>query len=183
MDLVVGPHQLLNTEADVSLAAWYATPLTQTQAADLQRQAQQLLQRNMTSGGSSLAPRLADMIAGFWLGRVVAHDYRSLIATAPEAEQAAVELLYGQLLMSCKRSGAMQHLERGFELATLALAPADYFVLLRRHALLRHLVLTPAGAMPQTLDDLLQEARIIQRLQPGGGMSRGSVNPHDDTLG
>ncbi|MBI5041017.1 MAG: hypothetical protein HZB57_07420 [Gammaproteobacteria bacterium] len=177
------PHQLLQPEATVSLAAWYASPLEPALAADLQLQARQLLQRVLASGGSSLAPRLAEMIAGFWHGRIVTHDYRSLVGTVPEAQQAAVELVYGQLLMSRKQTGAMQHLDRGFELATAALAPAAYFILLRRHTLLRNLVLTPAGAIPQTLPDLLQEARVIQRLQPSHGLPRNLRNPHDDTLG
>lgn len=183
MDITPDLRQLLQPEADLSLAVWYAAPLTPAQATELQAQARQLSQRNLASGGSVLAPRLADMIAGFWLGRNVTHDYRSLIATVPEAQQAAVELAYGQLLMSRKQAGAMHHLDRGFELATAALAPAEYFVLLRRHALLRRLALTATGAPPQSLPDLLREARVIQRLQPDGRHPRDLRNPHDDTLG
>jgi hypothetical protein len=182
MDLMPAPHQLLNTEEDLSLAAWYASPLTEIQAAALQTQARQLQQRTLTSGVSALAPRLADMIAGFWLGRVVAHDHRSLIATSPTTDLAAVELVYGQLLMSRKLASAMWHLDRGFELASATLAPAAYFLLLRRHEQLRNLVLTSAGALPQTLPELLQEARIIQSLQSAGGRQRNRRHPHEDTL-
>lgn len=173
----------LHNEAELSLAAWYATPLTEPQAQALQSQARLRLQHVMTCGASLLAPRLADVIAGFWLGRDISHDYRSLMATLPEPQRALVELVYGQLLMSCKRSGALVHLERGFELATAVLAPAAYFVLLRRHSLLRHLVLTPVGAPPQTLSDLLQEARVIARMNAGRGIARGADNSHEDTLG
>lgn len=173
----------LHNETALSPAAWVATPLTKPQALALQTQARLRLQQAMTRGTSLLAPRLADVIAGFWLGRDVSHDYRSLMATLAEPQRALVESVYGQLLMSCKRGGALVHLERGFELATAVLAPAAYFVLLRRHSLLRHLVLTPAGAPPQTLSDLLQEARVIQRLNAGRGIARGADNSHEDTLG
>jgi hypothetical protein len=183
VDLVPDPVRWLQSEADFSLAAWYASPLTQMQATALQTDARLRLQQAMTGRMSSLVPRLADVIAGFWLGRDVSLDYRSLMATLPEMQRATVELVYGQLLMSCKRSAAMLHLERGFELATAVLAPAAYFVLLRRHTLLSYLVLTPTGAPPQTLGDLMQEARVIQRLSAGRGVRGGSNNPHDDTLG
>jgi len=183
VDLVPDPIRWLQAEADFSLAAWYASPLTQIQATALQTQARLCLQQAMTGGTNSLVPRLADVIAGFWLGRDVNHDYRSLMATLPETQRASVELVYGQLLMSCKRSSAMLHLERGFELVTAMLAPAAYFVLLRRHTLLSYLVLTPAGSPPQTLGDLLREARVIQRLSDRRGVLRGSYNSHDDTLG
>lgn len=183
MDIIPDPRQLLQSEAAPALAAWYASPLTQSQALELQAQARGYMQRILAGGGDSLAPRLAEMIAGYWQGRAVTHDYRSLIATLPEVRQAAVELVYGQLLMSRKRTGAMRHLDRGFELATPAFEPAAYFVLLRRHTLLRNLVLTVAGSPPQTLSDLLQEARVIQRLQSGRGGPRAPRNTHDDTLG
>jgi len=183
VDLVPDPVIWLQSEAGFSLAAWYASPLTQTQATALQMQARLYLQQAMIGGTNSLVPRLADVIAGFWLGRDVSHDYRSLMATLPETQRASVELVYGQLLMSCKRNNAMLHLERGFELATTALAPAAYFALLRRHTLLSYLVLTTAGAPPLTLGDLLQEARVIQRLSAGRGVLCGPDNPHDDTLG
>ncbi|MBI5461496.1 MAG: hypothetical protein HY941_04840 [Gammaproteobacteria bacterium] len=177
------PCQLLQPEAVVSRVGWYATPLALETAAELQAQARQVLQRTLVQGGYALAPRLAEMIAGFWLGRDVSHDYRSLVATVPETQQAAVELVFGQLLMSRKRAGALHHLNRGFELATATLAPAVYFILLRRHTLLRNLVLTATGSLAQTLPDLLQEARVIQRLQRGHGLPRTLRNPHDDTLG
>lgn len=149
----------------------------------LQIQARQRLQLSMTQGTNALVPRLADMIAGFCLGRDVSHDHRSLMATLPETQRAMVEMVYGQLLMSCKRSAALAHLERGFERATAALAPEAYFVLLRRHNQLRHLVLTIAGSAPQPLADLLQEARVIQRLRTGGYIRRDPRISHDDTVG
>lgn len=182
MDLVPDPVRWLQSDTDFSLAAWYASPLTQMQAKALETLARRRLQQAMTHKTNSLVPRLADVIAGFWLGRDVRHDYRSLMATLPEPQRATIELVYGQLLMSCKRSAAMLHLERGFERATAALAPGAYFVLLRRHTLLSYLVLTPTGVPPQTLADLLQEARVIKRLGVGG-VPRGAKHPHDDTLG
>ncbi len=182
VDIIADPQHWLHSADTLSLAAWYATPLSELQARDLQLQARQLLQRQMLSGSAALAPRLADLIAGFWLGRDVSHDHRSLMATLPVPQRALVELIYGQLLMACKRNAAQQHLTRGFELATELLEPAAYFVLLRRHAQLRELVLSPAGSPPQALPELLLEARVIQRLKRGRG-SRLPITSHDDTLG
>jgi hypothetical protein len=128
-----------------------------------------------------LAPRLAELISGFWLGRAVALDHRSLIATLPPESQALVELVYGQLLISRKLAGALEHLDRGFTLAVPQLEPGEYFTLLRRHELLRALPLHATASAAQSLSDLLTEARVIRRLQPHG--RRRTAHPHDDTLG
>lgn len=183
-DLNVDARQLLLPDASLPRAGWYATPLTPEEAEALHAQARQAVQRSLSIGAPCerpLAPRLAELIAGFWLGRAVALDHRSLIATQPVEQQALVELVYGQLLISRKLMGALEHLDRGFTLAIPQLAPAEYFALLRRHDLLRALPLRAAASTPQTLPDLLTEARVIRRLQPAG--RRGTVHPHDDTLG
>ncbi|HEY9198508.1 MAG TPA: hypothetical protein VIR60_04010 [Gammaproteobacteria bacterium] len=183
-DHIVDAQQLLLPDARLPYAGWYADPLAQQAAAALHVQARQAVQRTLAegiSGGLPLAPRLAELIAGFWLGRAVALDYRSLSATQPPELQALVELVYGQLLLSRKLAGALEHLDRGFILAVPHLAPAEYFALLRRHELLRALPLRADAALGQTLPDLLTEARVIRRLQPAG--RRRTAHPHDDTLG
>lgn len=183
-DQIIAALQLLTPDARLPHAGWYADPLAQEAATVLHAQARQAVQRTLaqgTSGGQPLAPRLAELIAGFWLGRAVALDHRSLIATQPPELQALVELVYGQLLISRKLSGALEHLERGFVLAIPHLAPADYFALLRRHELLRALPLRAEASVARTLPDLLTEARVIRRLQPVG--RRRTAHPHDDTLG
>ena len=183
-DYSVDVQQLVLPDTPLPLAGWYAQPLTATAAAGLHAEARHAMQSALTGGaahGQSLAARLAELIAAFWLGRVVALDYRSLIATHPPENVALVELIYGQLLISCKLTGALEHLERGFTLAVPHLAPADYFALLRRHELLRVLSLHPQPSAAQTLTDLLIEARVIRRLQPAN-RHRGD-SPHDDTLG
>lgn len=177
----VDVSRLLQPDADLPRVAWYAAPLPPEAAADLHAQARQAEQRALTSGSQPLAPRLAELVAGFWLGRAVALDYRSLVATLPAESQALVELIYGQLLISRKLAGALEHLDRGFVLAVPQLAPGEYFTLLRRHETLRALPLGATASAPQTLADLLTEARVIRRLQPAA--RRPSVHPHDDTLG
>ena len=183
-DYSVDVQQLVLPGASLPPAGWYAQPLTATAAAGLHAAARRSVQSALAGGaarGQSLAARLAELIAAFWLGRAVALDYRSLIATHPPEVVALVELIYGQLLISCKLAGALEHLERGFTLAVPQLAPADYFALLRRHELLRALPLHRQPSAAQALPDLLIEARVIRRLQPAGWRPGGS--PHDDTLG
>ena len=183
-DYSVDVQQLVLPDAPLPPAGWYAQPLTATAAAGLHAEARRAVQSALADGTArdrSLAARLAELIAAFWLGRAVALDYRSLIATHPPETVALVELIYGQLLISCKLTGALEHLDRGFSLAVPHLAPAEYFALLRRHELLRVLPLHPQPAAAQTLLDLLTEARVIRRLQPAG--RRPGASSHDDTLG
>lgn len=173
--------QLLVPGGDPPLAGWYATPLAASRAAELLALSRQAIQRALADSASADLPRLAQVIAGFWLGHVVEHDYRSLAATLAPERRALLELIYGQLLISRKCAGALEHLRRGFALATPGLAPADYFALLRRHELLQALVLSPRGVAAQTLADLLNEARIVRRFAHGRGAPPG--HSPDDTLG
>ena len=183
-DYSVDVQQLALPDALLPLAGWYAQPLTATAAAGLHTAARRSVQSVLARGaarGQPLAARLAELIAGFWLGRTVTHDYRSLAATYPPEAVALVELIYGQLLISRKLTGAWTHLERGFTLAIPQLSPADYFALLRRHELLRMLPLGTEASAARTLPDLLTEARVIRRLQPAG--RRPGDPAHEDTLG
>ena len=180
-DRTIDPHLLLQPDAELPHAGWYAAPLAADTAKGLHAKARQAVQQALASGVPPLAPKLAEMIAGFWLGRAAALDHRSLVATQPPESQALVELIYGQLLVSRRLAGALEHLDRGFRLAIPYLAPGEYFTLLRRHELLRALPLHATASAAQTLPDLLTEARVIHRLQPPG--RRRTAHPHDDTLG
>jgi hypothetical protein len=172
---------LLVASFDPPLAGWYATPLSPPRAAELRVQARRTEQQALASAGDATLPRLAHLIAGYWLGQAMELDYRSLAATLPPERQALVELIYGQLLISRKRAGALDHLRRGFALAAPALAPADYFALLRRHELLQSLVLSAPGSASLGLADLLNEARIVRQFGTGRGSRPGHKD--DDTLG
>ncbi len=163
-------------------AGWYATPLSGGAAAAFTQAAHHAAQRALAEGREAWRPRLGDLIGQYWSGRPVELDYRSLMATAPQEARPLVELVYGQLLVSRKRSGALLHLDRGFTLLTPVLSPGDYFALLKRHELLRMLILTETAASPLDLPELLVEARVIRRLRQGGSGPVIDLS-HDDTLG
>ncbi|MFA7387282.1 MAG: hypothetical protein WCZ87_06430 [Thiohalobacteraceae bacterium] len=176
------PFGLVTAPAEPPVAGWYATPLSVEAAESLGAQARQALQRALAGRRSLFAPQLAELIAGFWLGRDIALDYRSLQATLRSDRAALAELVYGQLLMSRKLLGASEHLRQGFRRAVTRLAPAEYLALLRRHDLLEVLVLTSRPAAPQPLAELLREAGVIRRLERGSAR-RDVLHRHDDTLG
>lgn len=166
------------------LGNWYADPITNSAADNLQRRARQALQHGYAHGEDCFAARLQDIAASFWLGRSIEGDYRSLAATSTDEHQhALIDLVFGQLLISRKLAGALHYLDSGFSRAANLLKPADYFRVLKRHELLRHLVLGRQPAAAQDLTSLLGEARIIARL---GGITATSgrcrYSP-DDTIG
>jgi len=172
----------LEPSAALPLAGWYATPMSGEAAAALTQAAHRTAQRALADGGEAWRPRLGGLIGQYWSGRPVELDYRSLMATAPREARPLVELIYGQLLVSRKRSGALPHLDRAFALLIPGLDPADYFALLKRHELLRMLLLTDTGSAPLDLPELLVEARVIRRLRQGGSGPAIDLS-HDDTLG
>ncbi|MCK9529802.1 MAG: hypothetical protein M0R77_04465 [Gammaproteobacteria bacterium] len=164
-----------------TLGRWYADPCpadAARQALALVEQREQALRRR---GRGSLALRLSAMRAQAALGEDVEAEYERLAALVVRRHtraQALVELVYGQILMSRRRTGAMRHLDRGFALARHLLAPEDYFVVLKRHALLA--LLPPADLPCAPLADLLTTARVMARLG-----ARRNPPPHDpgDTFG
>ncbi|MDE2089269.1 MAG: hypothetical protein KGJ12_04550, partial [Gammaproteobacteria bacterium] len=99
-------------------------------------------------------------------------------------DQALVELVYGQLLMSRKLYGAMEHLTAGFARAANLFAPDEYFSVLKRHALLGHLSLSERPSAPQDLASLLTEAAVIRRLETrGAGQHRPAATDASDLTG
>lgn len=148
------------------LSAWYAVPLDAGAAEALAAQSRQSLRACYGNGADGFRFQLQQAIARYWLGREVEPDIRNLLATEKDpVRRALVALVYGQLLVSCKRAGAWEYLDRGFGGAANRLPPDDYFAVLKRHERLRRLALSPRGAPGQPLDALLAEAEVIRRLQ------------------
>jgi hypothetical protein len=164
------------------LSAWYGTPLSRDRVACLQVAAQDELQARLCSGTPCFQLHVLQLVCRFQGQADVGLAYEKLLTAAQDVfEQALLELVYGQLLISCKKAGAHQHLADGFVLAADYLASADYFQLVRQHELLACLPLSEIPSLPQPLESLLAEAAVIKQLQGGTGAQFGRT--HLDTLG
>ena len=169
-------------ESPLALSAWYATPLTRHQLAKLQFATQQELQTRLRNGASCYAVHVLQFVFRFQQQVDVEPGYQQLRAVAQNIpEQALLELVYGQLLASCKQTGALQHLEDGFALAAEFLSSTDYFRLLRQHELLGWLRFAASASVSQPLQSLLAEAAVIKQLQGESGVAFEAA--HLDTLG
>jgi hypothetical protein len=167
-----------------SLAQWVADPLP----ADLAEQWLPGIQRRpsacLVNGDTTFGPRLVELILHFWSGRDIDGGYKNLLALLPEGrERAMLELSVGQLLMARRLANSWEHLDQGFALAAHLLEPEDYFIVLKRHALLRQLPLgsRPAAGVP--LSQLLDEAQVIARLKDGVKRPFSVGSGHSDTVG
>ena len=138
------------------LAGWYAVPMARDEAR--RRLVNRELAQKTTPGSD-----LRDQILGFWAEGPQRLHFAPLLATAHGKELALLRLVQGQLLMSVRLAGAMAHLDAGFQAAAPFLAPHDYFILLRRHELLRRLPLGDRPRTPAGLEALLVEARLRGR--------------------
>ncbi|RRQ21928.1 hypothetical protein [Thiohalobacter thiocyanaticus] len=168
--------------ASLRLADWYALPLPEPAARALLAQARQRRQSALKRGEAVLVQRLIELIAGWWCGQDLDMHHASLSAECRERhEQALLELVTGQLLISRRLAAARPHLQQGFALAAPLLPAQDYFTVMKRHGLLEYLPLGPSASAPLTLDELLTEAAVIRRLQ-GGRPGGGRADPAD-TLG
>lgn len=154
-----------------NLGRWYADPLNETQAQALLARAEDTRQSYLRAQRPCIVCYLVIMIAHYSLGRPVDRDYQLLRKRTAGTRhgRALTELVYGQLLMSRKLSGAREHLARGFELACHLFKAPDYFVVRKRHKLLSHLVLHSWPAPPAALRQLLAEAAAIKRLELSAG--------------
>ena len=156
--------------------------MTDSQLAQLLSVCQQELQTRLCNGGSCFALHVLQLVCRFQRQANVELAYQQLRTSAQDAsEQALLELVYGQLLASRKKTGAHQHLADGFALAAAVLSSTEYFQLVRRHELLGWLVLSDAASVPQPLDALLAEAAVIKKLQGDAGLPHSLA--HRDTLG
>jgi hypothetical protein len=165
-----------------SLATWYGEPVAAADAACLYADTEKALRYRLCAGSPVFTLQVLQLLARFWMGVSIPLDYQQLAAsTTEQRDQALLEIVYGQLLLSRRQWPALQHLERGFRLAASYLAATDYFLLVRRHELLRHIPLSDVQVSPQGLQSLLAEAAVIRQLQ-GTGRHTCSVS-HHDTLG
>ena len=168
--------------AQLRLADWYAEPLSAEAARAMLARARRRRQASLKAGESTFTARLIELIAGWWGGQDLAMHHASL-AGEPRTpqEQALLELVTGQLLVSRKLAAGRAHLQRGFALAAPLLPAQDYFTVMKRHGLLERLSLSSVPAAPAGLEALLTEAAVIQRLQ--GEKSRSGPPDPQDTLG
>lgn len=176
-------QKLLQADTEWCLGDWFADPVGRDLAEVFLKEAHMARQQAYVQGQSDFALRVLEMIATFGLQRPVETLYTSLRAAPSEPfQRALLELAYGQLLMSCKLPGAMEHLDAGFTLATDVLEADVYFTLMKRHDLLRCLQPMTHPVEPQTLEVLLAEAKIIQCISgPRTGIKISGQKP--DTLG
>lgn len=164
------------------LSVWYGQPLSRERATALHAVAQSELQVRLRKGTPCFQIHLLQLVCHFrhQVGSVQEYEKMQMVAT-DTFELALLELVYGQLLTSCKQAGAHQHLADGFALAVDYLASDEYFQLLRQHELLGWLPLSETPSLPQELASLLAEAAVIRQLQEGGGMQ--CTSTHLDTTG
>jgi len=164
------------------LAAWYGEPLASGDAGCLYEETEGELRSRLCTGQPVAQLQVLQLLCRYWMGSPIELDYTQLCASLGEGrERALLELIYGQLLMSRKLRPALQHLDHGFRLAVDYLAAADYFLLVRRHELLRHVPLSGALSEPRGLRSLLAEAAVVRQLQGSGRHARSVL--HLDTLG
>lgn len=149
------------------LGRWYVVPLSAEEAHQAMAEATRRLERRLRHGGGTLCCRLILMQGRFWTGFDVSDDYRGLqhLAANTPHGRALLELVYGQLLLSRQLNGAAEHLDKGFGLARHFFTAGDYFAVLNRHRLLRHLPLSEQPSPPSSLEQLLVMARVIERLE------------------
>lgn len=169
-------------EPQASLVAWYGEPLDAGDAAHQYAGTEKALMHRLCAGLPVFQWQIMQLLCHYWMDISILLEYRQLTALATgKRDRALLELVYGQLLLSRRRKPALQHLDHGFRLAAGYLEAADYFLLVRRHDLLRYLPLSDAGFAPQDLQSLLAEAAVIRQLQ--GARRHTCSESHYDTLG
>jgi len=148
------------------LSRWYATPLDRDSAETLLRTAQQREAIRIRRGKSCYTCRLQRMIAHYWLGKEIDEEFHALQHRLRNTAHGRIlaELIYGQLLMSKRRPGAMAALNNAFHHARHLLIPADYFALFKRHDLLHKLPLGSELQKGLSLEELLTTAAVIERM-------------------
>ena len=178
------PLQLLLSGQSVTLGSWIAEPVPGQYAAACLAGIQHKLQSSLVDRYSDFPLRLAELVMHYWCGQDVEPLFRNmLVLHRAQREQAQLKLGYGQLLMARKHAPARDYLDSGFELAAHLLEPEEYFLVLKRHALLGQLQLLPTPSAPDSLAALLTEAKVIRRLNGRANTALLKQNRHQDTLG
>ena len=145
------------------------------------RRARQDLRTRLSGDRPAFALYVLQMVCDFWQHDGVPCNRMLPDASGNRRDQALLELVRGQLLMTRKLQPANRHLQRGFELAAPWLGTTGYFELLRRHELLACLRLADTPSPPQGLAALQAEAAVVRRLR--GEPRCRSAGTHCDTLG
>jgi hypothetical protein len=165
-----------------TLDAWYANPMSEEQA---QSCLQQLDPASGDYRQNTDQQIIIKMISHFWLHRTDVDQLDGWLKQMPDKiedqNKALLTMIYGQLLMSCKKTGALKYLSRGFLQAAHYFQPQDYFVVMKRNELLSFLKLSDAGSPPATLQELENEAQVIKRLTKN--KNKQYKNSQFDTLG
>lgn len=178
---------MLALQDPLSLGGWFADPLTPAEAQSCEdeiRKIRKLIQLGVMDVELCPQCELKEMAAGFWQGDTIDMEYGNLCQTTTDRRaQALLELMYGQLLMSVKRSPAMTHLQKGFILATPFFDAHDYFRVMKRHELLQWLPLHQQPMPAQSLHGLLQEAAVVRELRLRNESPELARPDHYDTLG
>ena len=158
------------------LSLWFAEPLSLGDAAQLKHRAQQRRRRAIQRGHFSRVAVLMEMIALFWL------EEESEPQLHPKDHSprfvALEQLICGQLMISRRLPGAINHLDRGFTLAVPLLSAAGYLVVMQRHQGLKQLPQTTTPLPAASLAQLSNTAGVIERLRET--MSRPQIS-HDPT--
>lgn len=155
----------MNTTPGI-LARWYAEPLGVDDAQALLQSMIEREQAVLKRQGKPRMTALLKMTAIYWLGDPIEEYYHHLTAKREHSAHMQVlkPLIYGQLLMSRHREGAMAYLDHAFEQARRLLHPADYFTVMKRHQLLGLIPLSHTEGAGENLATLLTTAAVIQRM-------------------
>ena len=149
------------------MADWHADPLSQTQANQLLEQITSEHRQAVLSNRNLFYINLAEVVVRFSTKGGLTHELELLLKTEKDAKHyALLSLVYGQLLMSRKISGALSQLQTGLQLTSPYLTNAGYFRILKRHTILSYLPLHKQPFPPATLVQLVNEARVIRKLNP-----------------
>ncbi len=151
------------------LTPWFAEPLPPDQAIDLLNLSRSCQQAAYRQGQSCFRGQLGEVVGRWWLDSSMEVMDRLFLGLAKiakgEVEQALVDLVHGQLLLSRKLPEGQEYLQSGFTRARNLLPAADFFEVLHRHELLAYLPVIPLGAPPEGLAGLSLEAAVIRRLK------------------
>ena len=94
------------------LSSWYGNPLSRESLSGLQAALQHELQARLCSGEPCFEIHVLQFVCNFQRQIDVSPEYEELQAAAGNTyNQALLELVYGQLMISCKKTGARQHLK------------------------------------------------------------------------
>jgi hypothetical protein len=177
------PLSALCSGQPVPLSGWFAEPLQHARAEDLLSATRDHLRRPSIGKQQRFRLEVVEFISAFWCGRDVQASHANLLAVARDVcDTALLDLCYGQLQMAVRLQSCWPYLDRGFQSAANLLEPEDYFLVLKRHDLLREIPCSTRPAVARGLQSLLTEAAVIRRLTAGCSRRPTREGAHRDTL-